>query len=395
MQSAQFQTIQTTQSDKLTRFTDGLDEYYRLKSKYESNIQKDISDIRKKNISKREKASEYKNIVKKCVNCKQAGGTIFGLQHIEDTDRRLLTAKCGNKETPCSLSIIIHLSNQYLIDEYYEELKKTTNEAKNKIICYKNDILFGYKNVDSVSIFEELKDELAKESDMFQLMESVLNQRESKFSQQILKLQTDIYDDIMRVKTIMSEFDQTAITQFVIDAVTLTLNGIYKKNGDLRKLYYSVMNVEYEDDSYHLIQQRQSIADLEFEYSEPSMIETMVVGVGDKIVKKRSGKTSTKMRSRQPKKTTAKVREEQDTPPDTDSLENQNINGELYGIPKTVYSPAPPQAPMTQAEIDEMFASSPLSEPLRLNPTKESSDDGGDDDDDDGDDDNDDDNNSK
>lgn len=386
MQSAQFQTIQNTKSDKLTRFTDGLDEYYRLKSKYESNIQKDISDIRKKNISKREKASEYKQLVKKCVNCKQAGGTIFGLQNIDDTDRRLLTAKCGNKDTPCSLNIIIYAANYLRIDEYYEELKKTTNEAKNKIICYKNDILFGYKNVDSVSIFEELKDTLAKESDMFQLMEGVLNQRETKFSQQIVKLQTDIYEDIMRVKSIMSEFDQTGTTQFVIDAVTLTLNGIYKKNGDLRKLYYSVMNVEYDDDSYHLIQQRQSIADLEFEYSEPSVIETMVVGVGDKIVKKRSGKTSSKVRRRQP---SAKVREEQDTPPDTDSLENQNINGELYGIPKTVYSPAPPQAPMTQAEIDEMFASSPSSEPLRLNPTKESSDDD-DDDDDDGDDDNDD-----
>ena len=380
MQSAQFQTIQ---SDKLTRFTDGLDEYYRLKSKYESNIQKDISDIRKKDISKREKAAEYKQLVKKCVNCKQAGGTIFDLQHIEDTDRRLLTAKCGNKETPCSLNIIIHVANYLRVDEYYEELKQTTNSVKNKIICYKNDILFGYKNVDSVSIFEELKDELAKESDMFQLIESVINQRETKFSQQIVKLRANIYEDIMRVKTIMSEFDQTENTQLVIDAVTLTLNGIYKKNEEFRKLYYSVMQVEYENDCYSLIQQQKSIADLEFEYSEPSIIETMVVGMGDKVVRSRSRNTSSKVRRRQPRATSAKVREEereevreeQETQPDTDSLENQDINGELYGIPKTVYSPAPPQAPMTQAEIDELFASSPSSEPLRLNPAKESSDD--------------------
>lgn len=386
----QNQTIQTTKSDKLTRFTDGLDEYYRLKSKYESNIQKDISDIRKKNISKREKASEYKQLVKKCVNCKQAGGTIFGLQNIDDTDRRLLTAKCGNKDTPCSLNIIIYAANYLRIDEYYEELKKTTNSVKNKIICYKNDILFGYKNVDSVSIFEELKDELAKESDMFQLMEGVLNQRETKFSQQIVKLQTDIYEDIMRVKSIMSEFDQTGTTQFVIDAVTLTLNGIYKKNGDLRKLYYSVMNVEYDDDSYHLIQQRQSIADLEFEYSEPSVIETMVVGMGDKVVRSRSRNTSSNVRRRQPRATSAKLREEarednerKSTPVLVDSDSSEYVKG------TTMYSPAPPQAPMTQAEIDELFASSSSSEPLRLNPTKESSDDD-DDDDDDGDDDNDD-----
>ena len=356
---------ESIQTDKLTRFTDGLDEYYRLKSKYETNIQKDISDIRKKNISKREKAAQYKELVKKCVNCKQAGGSIFGLQHIHDSDRRLLTAKCGNKETPCSLSIIIHVGNQYRIDEYYAGLKKSTNEAKNKIICYKNDIIFGYKNTESVSIFEELKDDLAKESDMFQLMEDILNQRESKFSQQIIKLRTDIYDDIMRVKNIMTEFDKTGFTQFVIDSVTLTLNGIYKNNEKLRKFYYSVMNIEYDDDSYHLIQQRQSIADLEFEYSEPSMIETMVVGVGDKIVKKRSRNTSAKVRIRQPKKTTVKAREEEreNTPLDTDSLENQDINGELYGISKTVYSPAPPQAPMTEAEIDELFkTSTPLEE---------------------------------
>ena len=55
-----------------------LNEYYKLKSKYEKNIQKDrMSVIRNPGLTPAQKRQGLQQIVKRCIVCGNIGGTIF------------------------------------------------------------------------------------------------------------------------------------------------------------------------------------------------------------------------------------------------------------------------------------------------------------------------------
>ena len=95
-----------------------IDNYFKLKQKYEKQINDYIGKIRKnESLTKREKRSLFKEFQPKCVNCKQVGGTLF------TNKDRVLRAKCGSAE-PCKLDIEInegHYANVINLDENYSK----------------------------------------------------------------------------------------------------------------------------------------------------------------------------------------------------------------------------------------------------------------------------------
>ena len=118
-----------------------LHEYYKLKDLYDEkfDIKKSsvLSDVTLSIQQKRTDIAKFKR-ARKCIVCKQTGGTIF-----TDVDRTL-KAVCGCVATPCGLNIEIAKGKIENIGELMAATYSKIEDVKDNIIKYKLDLLFRY-----------------------------------------------------------------------------------------------------------------------------------------------------------------------------------------------------------------------------------------------------------
>ena len=259
---------------------EALNEFYKLKSKYESDFNKDKQKIIKNKIfSWKEKKQEFKQLKPKCINCRRPVGTIFSVKHIgkENDDSRELKAICGSLSEPCNLNITINPGVTYNIMNHIKELEKDNEDYKNEIIEYKNKLLFGYTTTEAaIEKFDKTKEAINDISFLLnfnyeQLFDIVDNKSKNE---RIQKLQEEIYFFIAEIKQSMSKFNTTTNVQFARDAVEIYVKQMQPKIDELVTLKYKVNLVEYDESNgtYHLIQKKIGIATLEDNYVEPSLV---------------------------------------------------------------------------------------------------------------------------
>ena len=122
-------------NENKTVIKDALNEYFKLKFKYENQIiinKKKI--INNPTLSNREKRSEYLKLKPKCINCKRPGGSIFKTTFIKETDNvdshRQYTAICGIIADPCNLNIKIEVGNVELLSNLLNQIQKEKKEEE-------------------------------------------------------------------------------------------------------------------------------------------------------------------------------------------------------------------------------------------------------------------------
>ena len=91
--------------------------------------------IKRSNDSMEEKRRKVQNLKKKCVSCRQHGGTIFS------SDEQYLKAKCA-ADKPCILNIEIKKGIYKYLPTEIEYHRKLLADLKKKIIRIKLDFLF-------------------------------------------------------------------------------------------------------------------------------------------------------------------------------------------------------------------------------------------------------------
>ena len=129
----------------MLEYKEAIDNYYKLKDKYDKQIKKVVSSISNNiNLSVREKRKEFLEYKPKCINCLRPVGTIFSSKFNEDEGCRTLIAMCGDRVNPCYLNINISAGYVALLPELIKENEDMINENKYDIIKYKNSLLFGY-----------------------------------------------------------------------------------------------------------------------------------------------------------------------------------------------------------------------------------------------------------
>ena len=120
--------------------------------------------ITKSDLSLREMRKKIKSMKMKCINCKQNGGTIF------TNKNGILTAKCGNTESPCALDIQIKRGKWMLLTKAADLSEEDIEVSKENIIDLKLDLLFGLRTEEQIaSEFDESKRDyksLVKQLDM-------------------------------------------------------------------------------------------------------------------------------------------------------------------------------------------------------------------------------------
>ena len=257
-------------------FLERLDEYYRLKNKYDTVIKEKKNNILKdENLSMKQKREKYKLLKFRCINCERSVNTIF------DINDGILTAICGDKISPCKLNIKINRGKYLDIRTLIDVFGSGADDTKEEIISTKLDLLFGYENEQStIKKFTELKKEL--EADLEATAEYVTtflgiitNQKNQENLQNKMKM---VYHNINTIKSTMKEFDETGVLQLIKDVISLYITELKPLIVDINRLQYQNKTVEeYSDETYHLIRDVYTLSSLLVPFSYPS-IESFEIG---------------------------------------------------------------------------------------------------------------------
>jgi len=122
---------------------ESLNEYFKLKQKYESVIAANKKKIiNNSTLSNREKRIEYMKLKPKCINCKRPGGTIFKINLFSEDHNnesyREYNATCGIIADPCGLKIKIQYGKTDLLTDILKNIEDEIKEIKDKIWLFNN-----------------------------------------------------------------------------------------------------------------------------------------------------------------------------------------------------------------------------------------------------------------
>ena len=268
----------TENESEIKNTQDYINEYYKLKTKYESQIMKNKKKImNSKILSMNEKRREFQKLVPKCINCKNPGGTIFSIKYNDEKDVRELKAICGAKINTCNLDIQISVGKYYLFPEILKEFEEEIYNLKQKVISDKNNILFGYISTEeALERFNQLKEQINDNVSLLQsYFEEYMKIIDSKENNESIVKETEIiYNFISSIKEAIKNFLETDNTQYVRDAVDIYINSLHPSAEKLLKLKYKENMVWYDTDNniYRLIQNKYTIGDIEFDTSEEKKI---------------------------------------------------------------------------------------------------------------------------
>ncbi len=271
---------------------EAIDNYYKLKSKYEEQKNKTKQSlINNQKLSIREKRKYFNELKPKCINCQRPVGTLFSIKYEEEEDSRNLLALCGDRVNPCPLNININVGNFMLLPDLLKINELDIEEIKNNIIVDKNKLLFGLLDTElALKNFEEYKNEINSITTLLEyyleLYNNLVNNKEK--NEELNKNIELLNINILSIKKAISDFNSTNDIQYIKDAVDIYVNNIFNNNKSdslaykIRELKYKKNYVEYNENTntYHLVQNKVDFDNLEYDLREQSVI-SYIVGMKD------------------------------------------------------------------------------------------------------------------
>jgi hypothetical protein len=246
-----------------------IDNYFKLKQKYEKQINDYISKIRKnESLTKKEKQSLFKQFQPKCVNCKKTGGSLF------TNKDRVLKVVCGSAE-PCKLYIEINEGKYANVISLEENYTKNVDAIKTKIIMTKLDFLFGYVQDETVAFdnFDKLRKNLGNYMQAQLLVQKnyddVAHNPEKK--EAIDTAQRKLYNIIDDLKNIYKLYQDNPRSVYITDMVEKYINIIQPLADKIRNMKYVRTVIETDntndrlDNTFTLVEKEYTLSQLEQE----------------------------------------------------------------------------------------------------------------------------------
>jgi hypothetical protein len=261
-------------TEEITSVKDALNEYFRLKEKFENEMNVSKRKIMNNpTLSKREKRSEYLKLMPKCVNCRRPSkkGTLFSITFHPSDDKtdayRTFKTICGNLVDPCNLNIEINLGVVEHLDKMIENIRKEISETKNVIINDKNKLLFGL--ITTETALENFDTNKSYITDLTSIYESYLDQWNKKIDNPDKKIELDdslvlLYQNIDKIKECIQKMNENNDTQFAVDAASIYYTTVQPLMNKIRQLKYGE-NIVFNDDTNdtcRLIQRQISLQDM-------------------------------------------------------------------------------------------------------------------------------------
>lgn len=261
-------------SEEFPSFEDALNEYYKLKNKFETdNMSYKKKLINDSMLSKRDKRSLFLSFTPACVNCKRRSkkGTLFSIIYHKATDKdeeyRTLKASCGDLADPCNFEIEIKVGKFENSETIISNLQKEIKEYKNKIIDDKNKLLFGLITTETaIENFDTNKSYVGELTSLYETyLRSYLNSIENPEKKKLLEeslIQT--YESINEIKELIKKMNENDDSQYAYDVANIYQTKLYPLLTQIRHLKYSE-NLVFHDDNTNtcrLIQNKYTVNEL-------------------------------------------------------------------------------------------------------------------------------------
>ena len=252
-------------------FLEKLDEYYRLKNKYDTKIkEKKNSILKDDNLSMKQKREKYGQAKFKCINCSRNVNTIF------DITDGILTAVCGDKKAPCKLNIKINRGKYLDIRKLMDVFQNGVDVTKEEIIAAKLDLLFGYENEsDTLKKFKGLKKELTDDLEALAeyktgFIDTIYNLKNKDSLQAKMTL---FYQHINTIKDTVKEYNETGIIHLIKDVISLYQTEMKPLLVDINRLEYKNKSIEYNEsqNNYQLKRDTYTLSNLLVPFSYPKI----------------------------------------------------------------------------------------------------------------------------
>lgn len=269
------------------KIKEAINQFYKLKNDYDEQFyEKYVQKIVVSKQSKREKKAAFAALPKpKCINCKRNVSTIFSIKQDEnEKNLHIYSAQCGDIMNPCPLKIKILMTNTTSFEKLLDDHTSSSgivNSLKIQIIKAKNDLLFGYlQEKEAFQIFENLTSELKEQISTYDFfLEKYIEVYDSQEKRTNLQSQkVDFEMKIQELKNTLAEFNETKNMQLIHSAVDFYINQILPQAKEIRNLTYAYNNVELIDNHYVLLQQKNTLDQLEITRDD-SKIESFIVGM--------------------------------------------------------------------------------------------------------------------
>jgi hypothetical protein len=240
-----------------------IEEYYKIKGKYEKKVENIKKKLIDSDLSKRKKRAKFNTIKKKCINCSQNGGTLFSNKN------RILVAKCGNSETPCELDIQIKRPYLITLTDALNMTDKQIEHIKETIINLKLDILFGLRTEEEIiDTFQEERDAYKMNMKQREALKNVIGAgyekdytNEETGEERIISLKkylriknnkmnkfVDLFKE--KIKEYMEDDDIMSKNTALKSAINIYIEQILPLMKKIRETQYDVSTMIKEDDKF-------------------------------------------------------------------------------------------------------------------------------------------------
>ena len=251
-----------------------LNEYFKLKQQYETQIMNNKKQIMNNNkLSKREKRSAFLKLKPKCINCKRPNGSKFVTSFFDETDEeetfRQYKATCGVIANPCGLNITVQIGKTDSLSNLLNIAQDHLNDTKNDIITHKNKLLFGcISTEDALSKFDALKEENGTLTSLYEIYLEIYNtivdndDKKAEFKQTL----SDYYIQIDKIKESIKKMNETGNIQYARDAIVINTDVLTPIIDKLRRLKYNETTIlrNEESNTCNLIQTAHSIEQMSY-----------------------------------------------------------------------------------------------------------------------------------
>jgi len=246
--------------EESTKFNNALNNYYKLKNKYQTIIDKEVSRlVKNSSLSKKEKQQKFQQLKYKCVICGKENGTIF------KQEGNILIAKCGNLENPCKLDIQLQRMKYINILSEMNIINKNINANKVSTITTKLNLLFGFVNeATTIEEFNKLKISLIELIKKYKkIYEQYLNI--ISINEEATQKKRDLLLYIQSFNELITKYEDKKDIILLKEALQLYLQNIKDTAEKIQKLEYIENSVEVNDDdeTFSLIQRGYSSTELQ------------------------------------------------------------------------------------------------------------------------------------
>jgi hypothetical protein len=268
-------TTESNDDSENMDYQDALNNYFKMKTKYENDIYKMKKSIFDNEPNKKLAKKKVSGIKPKCINCKRAVGTIFSNGK---KDGRY-TAICGDSEpnTKCALNIVIFSGNYMNLEYMLDLFKEEVDEIKDTIIKQKLKTLFNYISEESsVKIFKKELQSYTENSGVYKKIldnyNEIHNNKEKKLT--INKKITEVFRLVEHNRELLSEYQKTNNAEILMNSLDLQIKQIAPEIRNLRLLKHEVMEIDNETnrDEFKLIRYPNMLNTIDYLNGEPPRV---------------------------------------------------------------------------------------------------------------------------